>query len=90
MLELDHFDQAVADATINKLCVRAGIQGMVVSDTDASSDTYHDADVDLALWEIRRERCAKLVGSGFRYHDIKRWKNQIRDGMISSIYFRSL
>jgi len=74
MFELGRFNQAVADATINKLRVRAGVLGMVVANIDASFDTYRDTDVDPVLWEIRRERCVELIGSGFRYHDIKRWK----------------
>lgn len=74
MFELGRFNQAVADATINKLRTRAGVAAMVVSNINQGFDLYRDADVDPVLWEIRRERCVELIGSGFRYHDIKRWK----------------
>jgi SusD family. len=74
MFELGRFDQSVADQTINKLRERAGVNKMTVSAIDASFDTYRDADVDPVLWEIRRERCVELMGSGFRFDDLKRWK----------------
>lgn len=75
MFELGRFNQSVADATINKLRARAGgVVNMVVADIHAGFDTYRDSDVDPVLWEIRRERCVELIGSGFRYQDIKRWK----------------
>lgn len=74
MFELGRFNQTVADATINKLRARAGVANMVVANINDSFDTYRDASVDPVLWEIRRERCVELIGSGFRYQDIKRWK----------------
>jgi SusD family. len=74
MFELGRFNQSVADATINKLRKRVEVADMVVNDINADFDLYRDADVDPVLWEIRRERCSELIGSGFRYHDIKRWK----------------
>lgn len=72
--ELGQFNQAVADQTINKLRERANVKKMTVSEIDASFDTYRDVDVDPVLWEIRRERCVELMGSGFRFEDLKRWK----------------
>lgn len=74
MWELGSFSQSTADATINKLRVRAGIPNMVVSSINASFDANRDLTVDPVLWEIRRERRVELMGEGFRFNDIKRWK----------------
>ena len=72
--ELGEFSQSVADATINKLRVRAVIPAMNVSEIDASFDLDRDRSVDPVLWEIRRERRIELMGDGFRFRDLKRWK----------------
>ena len=72
--ELGQFDQAIADQTINKLRARANVASMIVAEIDASFDTKRDADVAPVLWEIRRERRVELMGDGFRFNDIKRWK----------------
>lgn len=72
--ELGEFSQSVADATINKLRVRAVIPAMNVSEIDASFDLDRDPSVDPVLWEIRRERRIELMGDGFRFRDLKRWK----------------
>ena len=72
--ELGEFSQSVADATINKLRVRAVIPSMNVSEIDASFDLSRDQSVDPVLWEIRRERRIELMGDGFRFRDLKRWK----------------
>lgn len=72
--ELGEFDQGIADATINKLRIRAGVAAMNVSAIDASFDTNRDPSVDPVLWEIRRERRVELMGDGFRFNDQKRWK----------------
>ena len=72
--ELGEFSQSVADATINKLRVRAVIPAMNVSEIDASFDLNRDQSVDPVLWEIRRERRIELMGDGFRFRDLKRWK----------------
>ena len=72
--ELGEFSQSVADATINKLRVRAVIPSMNVSEIDASFDLNRDQSVDPVLWEIRRERRIELMGDGFRFRDLKRWK----------------
>lgn len=74
MYELGRFDQGVAEVTINKLRARAGVAAMKVSEIGANFDLFRDTDVDPVLWEIRRERCVELMGSGFRFEDIKRWK----------------
>jgi len=75
--ELGAFNQSVADATINKLRVRAGIPAMQVSQIDAAFDLDRDPTVEPVLWEIRRERRVELLGDGFRFSDLKRWKKAI-------------
>lgn len=72
--ELGQFDQSVADATINVLRKRAYIADMQVSEINASFDLDRDQSVDPVLWEIRRERRIELMGDGFRFRDLKRWK----------------
>jgi starch-binding outer membrane protein, SusD/RagB family len=72
--ELDQFSQAIADKTINKLRPRAKIANMVVSDIDANFDPKHDPSINPVLWEIRRERIIELMGEGFGFYDIRRWK----------------
>ncbi len=74
MFELGKFNQTVADQTVNKLRERAHVAPMIVNEIGSDFDTYRDSDVDPVLWEIRRERCSELMGQGFRFNDIKRWK----------------
>lgn len=82
--ELGQFDQTVADQTINKLRDRSGVARMVVSEINDSFDPargrwYPKGDsegklVDPVLWEIRRERIVELMGEGFGFYDIRRWR----------------
>lgn len=72
--ELNQFSQDVADATVNKLRARSGVAKMIVSLIDSGWDTERDSDVMPVLWEIRRERKVELVGEGFAFNDIRRWK----------------
>lgn len=72
--ELGQFDQGVADKTINKLRPRARIANMVVSDITADFDPNRDPAVSPLLWEIRRERMTELMGEGFGFYDVRRWK----------------
>ncbi len=72
--ERGQFNQAIADATINKLRPRAGVANMVVANINAAFDTNRDQTVDPVLWEIRRERQSELMGMGFGFQDIRRWK----------------
>lgn len=72
--ETGEFNQAVADKTINKLRTRAYISNMEVAKINASFDLQRDQTVDPVLWEIRRERRIELMGDGFRFRDLKRWK----------------
>jgi hypothetical protein len=72
--ERGQFTQAVADVTINKLRPRANLPNMNVSAIDAAFDTDRDQTVSPLLWEVRRERRVELMGDGFRFDDLKRWK----------------
>lgn len=72
--ELGKFDQGVADASINKLRIRAHIAPMTVSNITAAFDPMRDQTVDPVLWEIRRERRVELMAEGLRFNDLCRWK----------------
>ncbi len=74
MYEQNKFSQAIADLTINKLRTRANVAPMVVSAINASFDPDRDPQVEPLVWEIRRERMAELMGEGFGFYDIRRWK----------------
>lgn len=69
------FTQDVAEITINKLREQFGdVDGMTVSDINDGFDPARDPDVDPVLWEIRRERMVELMGEGFGFYDVRRWK----------------
>lgn len=70
--ELGEFNQAIADATINKLRARGQVQPLQL--TSIPNDPTRDANVSPTLWEIRRERAVELMGEGFRFDDLRRWK----------------
>lgn len=72
--ELGEFDQAIADQTINKLRRRVKMPDMVIADIDGAFDLNRDTDIQPVLWEIRRERRVELMGEGFRFNDLRRWK----------------
>lgn len=74
MYELGRFDQAVADATINKLRERGQVAPIGVGAIGADFDPTRDPDVSPLLWEIRRERAVEMMGEGFRREDLRRWK----------------
>lgn len=74
MYELGEFNQSVADLTINKLRKRANVADMKVADINASFDPDRDPQVDPVAWEIRRERMVELLGEGFGFYDVRRWK----------------
>lgn len=74
MSELGVFSQEVADQAINPLRTRAGIAKMTVADIDEQFDPKRDPTVNPLLWEIRRERIVELMGEGFGFNDIRRWK----------------
>ena len=72
--ELGSFSQAVADRTINRLRPRAKVASMIVSEINESFDPNRDKTIDPLLWEIRRERIIELMGEGFGFYDVRRWK----------------
>ena len=103
MFEMDQFNQGVADETINKLRERVGVAKMIVSEINDSFDpnrgSYFPKDnvtgikVDPVLWEIRRERIIELMGEGYGFYDIRRWRmapwflNQTATGMWATKAF---
>lgn len=74
MFELGKFDQSVADMTVNKLRSRVDMPALKVSEITSTFDPARDPGIDPLLWEIRRERRVELMGDGFRFDDLKRWK----------------
>lgn len=73
--EKNAFNQDVADATINKLRKRGKIADMTVSAINTNFDPNRlDKEIDPVLWEIRRERIIELMGEGFGFYDVRRWK----------------
>lgn len=74
MWEQSKFNQGVVDITINKLRSRAGVSPMIVANISANFDPSRDQTVDPVLWEIRRERMVELMGEGFGFDDVRRWK----------------
>lgn len=84
MAELNLFDQTVAGQTINKLRARAGVADMdvaaITDDFDPDRPYYYPEGntngvrVPALLWEIRRERIVELMGEGFGFYDIRRWR----------------
>jgi starch-binding outer membrane protein, SusD/RagB family len=70
--ELGTFDQAKCDKSINKLRTRGGVALLNIG--AIPNDPTRDPSVDPVLWEIRRERAVELIGEGFRFDDLRRWK----------------
>lgn len=70
--ELGEFNQTIANATINKLRARGGVANLVVGSEPI--DISRDPSVTPTLWEIRRERAIELMGEGYRFNDLRRWK----------------
>jgi len=84
--ELNQFDQDVAEATINRLRTQFGkIAKMDVSQVDADFDPNRDPRVDPVLWEIRRERMIELMGEGFGFYDVRRWK--VADWYVNKLQY---
>ncbi len=72
MAELGTLDQAGLDISINLLRDRAGMPDMTM---DVPMDPrYADDGVSALISEIRRERRVELFMEGFRYDDLRRWK----------------
>lgn len=82
--ELGGFTQDVADKSINKLRDRAGVARMTVSEINDNFDPdrpfYYPegntagSQVPALLWEVRRERIIELMGEGFGFYDVRRWR----------------
>ncbi|MCR6509664.1 RagB/SusD family nutrient uptake outer membrane protein [Bacteroides sp. KH569_7] len=73
--EKGEFNNEVADITINKLRRQfAKIADMDVNAINNGFDPNRDPDVNPVLWEIRRERMVELMGEGFGFYDVRRWK----------------
>ncbi len=71
--ELGKLTQADLDLSINKLRTRVGMPKMLL--TAIPVDPRYTSDgVPPLIVEIRRERRIELFAEGFRYNDIKRWK----------------
>lgn len=67
--------QAELDKSINQLRDRVGMPFLTSSPAaDPHAATYYGYSVSPLLYEIRRERRVELVGEGFRFNDILRWK----------------
>lgn len=71
--ELGTITQADLDMTINKLRDRVGMVHMDMNDIPVDP-RYVDDGVSPLIVEIRRERRLELFLEGFRYDDIRRWK----------------
>ena len=73
--ELGQMNDIIWNQTIGALRERAGIQN---TSRPLTTDTYM-ADLfpgitDSDILEVRRERAIELVGEGFRFDDLRRWK----------------
>lgn len=75
MAELGKCDDDILDKTINQLRDRVDMPHLTskVGFTDPAWPDYGYALTPL-LYEIRRERAVELLGEGFRWDDIVRWK----------------
>lgn len=72
--ELGTLTQADLDKSINKIRDRVAMPHLTISvAADPNASNYGYAVTPL-LHEIRRERRIELVGEGFRFNDILRWK----------------
>jgi hypothetical protein len=70
--ELGTLDQAGLDMTINKLRDRVGMPHLKL--TPPMDPRYANDGISALLVEIRRERRIELFMEGFRYDDLRRWK----------------
>lgn len=70
--ELGEITQADLDASINRLRDRVGMPHLSLN--PPMDPRYANDGVSSLIVEIRRERRIELMGEGFRYDDIRRWK----------------
>jgi len=75
--ELGLITQTDLDLSINKLRTRAGMPKMVLA-TIPVDPSYTSEGLSPIIVEIRRERRIELFNEGFRYNDLKRWKQGIK------------
>ncbi|MGI6572087.1 MAG: RagB/SusD family nutrient uptake outer membrane protein [Fermentimonas sp.] len=71
--ELETISQTDLDISINKLRDRVGMPHMNLNNI-AIDPRYTEDGVSPLIIEIRRERRVELFAEGFRYDDIRRWK----------------
>lgn len=71
--ELGTITQEDLDVSINKLRDRVGMPHIELNNVPVDP-RYVDWGVSPLLVEIRRERRVELMGEGFRFDDIRRWK----------------
>lgn len=71
--ELGTLSQADLDKSINKLRARVGMPNMNLSNLPVDPKYTSDG-VSPLIVEIRRERRVELFSEGFRYDDLRRWK----------------
>ncbi len=72
--ELGECTQDVLDKTINKLRDRVGMPHLTVNPVADPKPVNYGYTISSLLYEIRRERRIELIGEGFRWDDIVRWK----------------
>lgn len=70
--ELGQISQDIINQTVNKLRNRGKVAALQIS--TIPTDPSRDSEVTPLLWEIRRERAVELMGEGFRFDDLRRWK----------------
>ncbi|MGV8135655.1 MAG: RagB/SusD family nutrient uptake outer membrane protein [Mangrovibacterium sp.] len=71
--ELGTISQADINLSINKLRDRVGMPHMNLADIPVDPRYVNDG-VSPLIVEIRRERRVELFGEGFRFDDLRRWK----------------
>ena len=71
--ELGTITQDDLDKSINKLRDRVGMPHIVLNKIEMDPK-YADDGVSALIVEIRRERRVELFNEGFRYDDLRRWK----------------
>lgn len=71
--ELGLITQADLDLSINKLRTRAGMPKLMLSAVPVDP-RYTSDGVFPVIVEIRRERRVELYNEGFRYNDLRRWR----------------
>ncbi|GAB2781371.1 RagB/SusD family nutrient uptake outer membrane protein [Rhabdobacter roseus] len=71
--ELSTLTQEDLDKTINRLRTRVGMPHLNLSQVPVDP-RYANEGISPLLVEIRRERRIELFGEGFRYDDLRRWK----------------